>query len=650
MSRRIVFLVSAMLFTLVALVANILTDVHDRNFPDELQATSSVYLDFSRSGLSDPDALSILQSESRRLDVGLFKVQPNMTGDRKGQNFVRLGPSPLRDGTLIRAYGDQPAGVVAGPKALAHSFATGAYLGADSTKNLDQFVAGLTADGVIVKRVDDSGFQTANFVLKQGTFRNALLAVITLMTSMALFWLSIRAKARALRVLGGVSTSQIQVHDLGTFMLAVVAATIPVTGFASLIVGLTHGWIFVPTYLTTLVTMQVIIALLTAAIALGISCVSWPSARLLARREPPVKSLRRASTILKAVTFLLVIGSAGPAWLSYRDASSVAAQQAQWTALADQVALRYPAGLGEAGFERIRTRVGQAVAKADAKGHVALSYSMTPEQLGVQGFGRYSTVAIVNPQWLRLMLQGGAAEATRAVSRDALPAAISQSIANSLPVWTSGAAKTSSIDSFTFRATNGSNAVPLAQGGNGDLLFKDNALLMVVPDVAATFNADFLASLTSSSNLVFDGLDATIATLRAVGLEQTVRVVYVAEDGILRAQYTAYMAWLRAIAMIALALAFIIAASVSALIAALLAVRRDFPLRISGRSWPNVISPRVARETFLGTALAVGIVLVQPPATLGPVAAAAVGGLLLTPLLHLAAARWCFTNLSLRRS
>ena len=197
-------------------------------------------------------------------------------------------------------------------------------------------------------------------------------------------------------------------------------------------------------------------------------------------------------------------------------------------------------------------------------------------------------------------------------------------------------------------ATRDEVSVPMASAGNGDLVFPRHPLLVVVPAAADTFNGDFLASLTSTNNLVFAGLDATTALLREHGLSDTVQIKYAAEDGVLRAQFAAYEAWLRGFALLALLAAFVLALAISASITALLHARRDFPLRLDGRTWPVILRPRVVKEWMLGLLLGGVVLLAQRPATLAPTAAAVVLGLAGTAVAHLWAAGWTFRQLSHR--
>jgi len=137
-------------------------------------------------------------------------------------------------------------------------------------------------------------------------------------------------------------------------------------------------------------------------------------------------------------------------------------------------------------------------------------------------------------------------------------------------------------------------------------------------------------------------------------------VNYSAEEGILRAQLMAYFAWLRGASLAALVVAFGVATGIGAFITAVLTGRRDFVLRLAGKSWWTILRHRVLREWGAGAAVAALVVMVQrarssalilsDPSATGLVAVAlAFTILLLLPLVHYFAAQWVFTKVSLRR-
>jgi hypothetical protein len=644
MYQRIIAGVAAALFALLAVVSSVMTDLQDRSFPRALGATSTLAIDAAPSGLSDADALARLTAISDERDLGLVRILPDLAGDADGQVFVPLGEETHALPATVPWYGSQPTGVVVGRDALAHSFATGQYLVTGPVDGLDGAVEELTAAGVKVRRVDDGVAQTASFLVRQDSFRTTLLAGVALMVALALFWLSVRAQGRALRVLGGVPARRIQAEDLGRLAVAVTLPAVPVTAVAAVVVAARHGRGWVPHYLPTLVQLELLVIVATLAFALLMSLVSWPSTSLIASRQPAVRSLRSSSGALKAVTFVLVVVTAGPAWWAYHEAQDSAAQEARWRALSDQVALRFPAGLGEEGFVRITKQVGRVVADADRAGDAALSYAMAPDQLRVAD-DTYDSIALVNQSWLDLM--GVGADDLRPVT-GGVPDAVREGLAPNLALW----ARTPSDASLAalaadLRTVRGA-AVPLAAAGSGDLVFPQRPLLVVVPDASAALNDDFLASLSSSNNLLLAGLDATNALLREHHLATTVQVKHAAEDGVLRAQFAAYEAWLRGIALIALLAAFVLALTISAMTAAMLHARRDFPLRLDGRGWASILRRRVGHEWAGGAALGAVVLLSQGTATLVPTAVVVVLGLALAAGAHLWAASWTFRQVRRR--
>jgi hypothetical protein len=202
--------------------------------------------------------------------------------------------------------------------------------------------------------------------------------------------------------------------------------------------------------------------------------------------------------------------------------------------------------------------------------------------------------------------------------------------------------------------------LPVATGGgSGGLRFLDDVLVAVVPSLHDTIDDANLTSMISTRNIVFTDVTATqkllehqgLATqaLRDRGFKGQLRVVYIAEEGILQAQFAQYVVWLLNLALAALAVAFVVAAAISALITALLRAKRDFPLRVAGRSWVLILRSRVAGELLAGAGLTAIVLPFQEPDATGAVLVAAAMGLLVVPLTHLLSARWCFAGIGRRR-
>lgn len=594
MHRRIVFAVSVVLVALLAAAAGIVADLQDRDYPVRLGAKSLVSLDFSESGISDAEAFRQLGMLSDRLGIGLVKVAPDLGGDQSGQVFVAVGARDSFPAT-IRRFGDQPDAQIRGNPAMAQSYASGRYLVTGETTRLAEFKAWLTAHGVSGRWNDDSlGDRLLRLVIQR---------------------------------------------SFGTSLLAAAVCNV----VAAVYVGLSHGWVFVPYYARELLTFDAIVIVTTMVCAVAMSVASLPSARMLAAGEPAVKSLRTTSVILKVA----------PAFATYTDARASATEQAHWKSLADHVALSFDAGMGETGFQQLMSSVGDVVNDAEERNAVALSYTWTDELVN-GNLEPDENVSLVNQRWLDLTLDEGRAGGNRGgqgkpgltpLPRHQVPEGVSQLLGAHLELWSrDDLTAAEALGNVSFFRSSGSAEIPMALGG--DLVFSNDAIVVVAPRVHDMFNDDFLASAASTRNLVFMGLGPTQELVARHGLQNKVYVKYVAEEGVLRAQLAASVAWLQGISLVALVVALI-----GAFITAVLKARRDFPLRLAGKRWMEILADLVAREWSVGVAL-IGLVIlvrgVEGGVVVVVVAVVAVAGLLLSPLTHLLAARWAFARVSLR--
>jgi hypothetical protein len=649
--RKIAVAVSALLFALLAVAVTLVATMHDRSYPEQLSTKAIVNLDFSSAGMDDAAAIHELGALSDRLHLGLVKVAPDLGGDQTGQVFVRVGTEgsfPER----IRRFGNDQDATVRNQDALAHSYASGEYLITGATAGQAEFRGWLSEHRVITKWSGNNLAGTLRLVVKQGSFATSLLAATALMVSLVLYWLSVKARGRALRALAGVSGWRIQYEDLTGFLVAVLIGAFGVDVLAVAWTGFAQGWTFVGKYLSILATFDVIVLAATMLFAVVMSAASWPGPAMLARREPAVKSLRKVSMALKGLTFVLVLAAVAPAFTAYTNARGSAEQQSRWKALADQVTISFQAGMGEKGFEQILRQVGDVVNDAEKSDAVALSYTWDDAALEEVDLGKFETLAVLSPGWLRLMNKGsaGATPGLTPLPAAEIPAGAKQYLSGNLGLWTRDkSAGDAALRKMSFYHFAQAGTMPLASAGGGELTFPKDAIVMLVPDLHATFNDDFLASAASSRNLVFTGLGPTQALVAQHGLQYKTTVRYAAEEGVLLAQFTAYFAWLQAVSLIALIVALLVSSLIAAFVTAVLRAKRDFPLRLAGQQWREILADRVIVEWCVGIGLAAMIILLRRGDGALLIAAAAVLGLLAAPVTHLLATRWTFENVSRRR-
>ncbi|WP_353892793.1 hypothetical protein PRVXH_002167 [Proteinivorax hydrogeniformans] len=666
MYKRIIVAVAGVLFILLALLAIVITDLYDRDFPQAIGVESSFRLDFSESNFSITEAFTMLEELDVRWNLGLVKVAPELDSGGDGQFFVAFDGGDLP--SQFTWFGGDDVSKIVGKERLANSYPDGTYLVTRQKAHLDDALNELKSVGVKVDRRDASTFDSLKFVVYERGFAAAVIAVLALLVALALFWLSVKARGRALRVLGGCPTVWIQMQDLTGFGGALLISAGVIASIASVYVGVLHGWVYVGTFLKVLVSLQVAIIAVALLAALVMSATAWPSVTMLSTRQPAIKSLRSAAIVIKAVTFLLVVATAGPAWSAYKFSSAVAVEMAQWQQLSDQVAIEFGMGDldGKDGMVALEPQIGEMVKDAESLDMVAHSYTFTQGMWtrvdtgeGVD-FGEYSVVSYVNQRWLDLATKGAPQPALTSVPSNSIPEDLHQKILETVEILSRESLSEELFTQFKYLEPADGLRLPVAEGGWGNrLLFADDVLFVVVPSLYDTYNDSNLTSMASTSNIVFTDVTATQQlleqhdlseqALRERGFSGKLNVVYIAEEGLLQAQFAAYVVWLRSLALVALGVAFTVSAAISASITALLQAKRDFPLRLAGQSWLRILHRRIAKEILVGVVLVSVVILFQRPYSLGPILVAAMFGLTVVPLSHLIATRWCFNGVSKRR-
>lgn len=656
MYKRIMIIVSCILFSLFALLAVIVTDLNDRDFPQAIGTKSRITIRFNQSEVSINEAFLKLATLDSELNLGLVKIVPDFDKDGDREVFAAFSDNTLpNEFTWFR--GNDKSKIVHKNR-LNHSFPDGIYLVTNNTSRLDEFVDHLQHIGAEVVRRDATVLGGLQFVITEKGFITAILASLALLSSLALFWLSIKAKARALRVLGGSPLTSIQLRDITAFCRVLFIAAGTVAILSTSYIGIFHGVMYVGMYLKIFISLQALIIIFSIFIALVMSAATWPSTKIFATRQPPVKRLRLVALIIKALTFVLVISTIGPTWSTYQQSSVVAAEMAQWKNLSDQVSIVFSTNSDE--INRTEEVISRLVKDAELNDMTALSYTYTKDMMPSVDFHHYSAISFVNEQWIRLVTKEMENNVVTPISKNDIPKNLIHEIKEELDILSGGRASGNLFEQLNFQQTAKSSKLPvILGGGDGSLYFGDDILFVVVPSLYDTYNDSNLTSLISSSNIIFTGVTATekllkqhhldVQSLRSQGFHGELRVVRIAEEGILRAQYMAYLAWLQNLSFITLLIAFTIAAAISAFITATLQAKRDFPLRLAGKPWIRIIQKRISKEIFVGITLLLIVIILQRPSEVKVILITAGYGLFIATVSHIIAVQWCFNGVSRRR-
>lgn len=633
MHRRIVVALSCVLFFLVANITTVIVDVNDRSAPTVLGVRQVLSLDFSRSGLSDPEAFEALAGVDRRERLGLLKVAPDLSNGSRGKVFVAIA-APGSFPSHVDFFGDEPVAVVRGPEALAHSAATGQYLLTGREGNLDAFMSWLGRARVGYTVGSTSLADVFVHQLSQGVFALPLVAASLLVAALALYWLSAKARGRAVRTLAGVPPVRIQLEDAGGFLACVLLGGLMCWAGSCGYVALRHGTQFVGVHARLLGALVAFLCTVAAVVVSTWGLLSRPTVDSLAHRTSPLVRLQPASNLLKLVTFVIVVAAVSPTVDAFAMSARTAADLAQWKSLSQYVSLTF-SGYADADFERRAAPFVTMVDGMNRDGGLLFSYSLSDTE---------QPTALVNRAWLaRMEPTTDLASALAPLSWGDLPAKDRALLEANLALWAKDRSRPTT--GLTLARWVGSERLALARGGSsGSLVFENRPVLLVVENPVATLDGSFLISVASTGNLLFQGLGQTGKQLAAAGLDRNIYARYAAEDGILAAQYAALTAWLQGVAVLAVFVALVVAVAMAALIAAVLSASRDFPLRLDGRSWSQIVRRRLLVEVG-GALVACGLVVgwqsrPRPEA----VAVVVLTTVACVAAAHVVAVSWCFAR------
>jgi hypothetical protein len=646
--KKIITAVSFMLFSSLALVVNVVSEIHETGFPTKLDAKWTVNLDFENSGLTDQQAFDQLGELDERLDLGLHKIAPDLDRPGAGEVFVALRSQQNLPQAFAR-YGG-PDGTVIAPDYLQNSFATGRYLLAND--NQQATMQRWLAEKKIKAEWTQDDLSNSLRLFIQGGFAPSLIAALALLMAMSLFWLSIRARGRALRVLAGVPTWKISGQDLFSLAIRVALGGVFALILGIGIVSVREGISLTGYFAQTLGLCVPLFTLLTVGCGALLSLKAWPSSEMLARRKPAAGSMRGVALAVRVVIFAIVAAAIGPAVTAFSEARYLAQNLAVWNSLADQAGLSFVVGSGNGDSEMAATAgaLGKVIAAARKTDAVSLSVAWDTKKAdfaSTNDFGRHESLAIVSQSWLRLIRRADDPGLRRIPATAIAPEAEEFLDAQWELLARDGEPSHEKNSNLSFYEFSGSRPLPVSDVGGASLDFLNRALVIVIDDIHLAVNDETLAAFSTGANITFTDLDKTQRLISASGISKNWRVVRAAEEGVLAAQYAKYFAWLRALATMSLIVALVITTAVGAFISAVVQARHDFPLRIFGRSWWDILQWRILRESWAVVGIGWVVALLQSSQNIY-VALVTALAIAIIYVAHLRAASWTFHQIAHR--
>jgi len=97
MYKRIIMAVACVLFSLLAMLAVIITDLKDQDYPHSIDVENRLSFDFSKSNLSIDEGFELLTKLGARWDIGLVKIASDLVNKNNNKVFITLNNEGLPD-------------------------------------------------------------------------------------------------------------------------------------------------------------------------------------------------------------------------------------------------------------------------------------------------------------------------------------------------------------------------------------------------------------------------------------------------------------------------------------------------------------------------------------------------------------------------
>lgn len=588
----------------VALFSSVLAvlylSVEEDAFP--AGATAALSVDVTEVRLDRAGIIEGLSSVADSTSAQIFRVTADPDDFYFGRSLYEFGRSAPEQPRDIDWVTPGRQGELSSASTLGTTSLSGAYAIRGDTSQVSEitdWLRGVGAEVTVNTRTEAAVLRYALVVT--GAWL-PLMATVLLAVCASVTWFVLRSRARALKMLAGSRTAAVLGEDLVSlgrdFVLYAVAGTLAAM-LALTVVGLGAQLVRI---LTVHAVLLGLLMLGTAAVALLVGIVSWPSLRTLAARTPPERHFRLLAEGLKVAGVIAIALMVPLAAGSVARAAEQASLGQQWSKLNDEVALR--AGAPQSEFEARLSDMGAVARAADDADALTLAYTFVPRASDPIAGAGYDALMVVNDRYLEMM-DIAIGEPIRAQS---LPAPWAAFLTASNPIWTTDGTVD---DNFTLYAADDS-LTPALLPGDGQMRSLTAPLIAVVTDPGSTLNDSFFASNMSTNTVTFAAswLPGYLET--APVRDIVLSVDRVSDSGLAEAQRQFQVAATQASSLVLAALGLVMTVIVSSWIYVTARLRSIFVARTTGISWARILRARMLWESTIAAILLTVVAATAP--------------------------------------
>lgn len=499
---------------LVALFALVLVLKHTAAIQQErpFDTSERFELNILSTSVTKEHLIEGLNALVDQYDGVLVRVMANQDNYEEQKDIIWFGSTEPNGGNLLIEGKNVNwlESEIHGELIASRDMGTRPLYGSYSMRGSAEFKAALIAwcetNGLAIDFYKDQPLIAAfgGYLIHHGIGNAVLTAFFLLLTSFVVWYVS-RAKARAIRYLGGITRARIHFDDTVSVILLVLLGCVLACIAFLIYIAVASGAAQIRLVLMPSLAAILVITAISGVFAWVFSLLVSPKAEHLSRREIPLKRFKllgRISLVVSVILSLVIIPSTISVASAYR---SLSQDYALWEAMKGSVRVSFN-NTDALSTDEMMPHVEAFFEQMDEQDN--LSLSMVVDQamrLSNDEMGGYDHIIIADRAWTDALGIGhGSENKLVGISFEGLSSPLRAFLTAQFPIWTlSGEVQPEGVGFYEFEGGK-FLALPPNVGYGNNTIQAENPLVILVEDPIKTLKAKgFLLPAASSGNIVF---------------------------------------------------------------------------------------------------------------------------------------------------
>lgn len=442
------------------------------------------------------------------------------------------------------------------------------------------------------------------YLTQHGTGNAVLISAFLFLTAV-IVWFAVHAKARALRLLGGISPKRIHIED--TLSITSLAISGFVAGAAAFFIylGIASGVDQLLLMLMPAIYTAIVLIIIAAVVVLLLSIFVQPKAKHISFRKIPLKQFKllgRASLIGSIIFALFVVPSTFTMASEYK---AISKDYALWENLKNVVRVSFNRMDGlytDEGLPKVEMFLEEMAAQDNLCISMAIDRAI---MLDDNQMGKYDHIVVTDRSWMEVSGMSAAADngGLVPIGFENIHSELKDLLSGQLTLWTK--TKEAQPEGLGFYEFTGDTFLVLPPNiGEGESTIQANKpLIILVDDAVKTLNVDgFLLPMASSGNVLFKNEAVLREVLNGSPIMEKISQINSVTEGALQYAQLFMRESLYYFAACALCLVSMGAAGI---MSAQLWIgenrKRLFTLHTAGHKYSTIIKPVLRKELLTAT-------------------------------------------------